>query len=78
MAPPKGLGIVIAPEDDEYDPDEYADDAELGAGEDDDMGPMAGPFESYADTIFNPEATPEEKSSALREAILTVIEEQGR
>ena len=65
--------------DEEYDPADYEDDGALGAGEDDDdmMGPTAGPFESYADTVFNVEATPDERASALREAILTVIEERG-
>lgn len=80
MATARGLGIVVEPDDD-FDPDEYADDGELGAGADDGDGmdddPMGGPFDTYADTVFNPEATPEERSSALREAILTVIEERG-
>lgn len=61
--------------DDEYDPDEY-DDVGLTDGLlDDDEADTGGAFESYADTVFNPESTPEEKTAALREAIRTVVEE---
>jgi len=77
------MGLLSAEEapaeDDEFLDEEFDD---LGMGMGDDMGldedmPMGGAFESYADTAFNPEATPEERSAALRSAIETILEEQA-
>lgn len=79
-----GLFAVAAPpmaeEDDDDDLDDYADDLEL----DDDAGgsmPPAvgeGPFDDYAATALGPDADLATRADALRQCILTVLEERGR
>lgn len=72
----KGLFAVVgAPEpdaDDEYPEDmEAMDDMPMTPGED----AEGGPFESYAATVFDDSLSVEERTSALREALMTLIEE---
>jgi hypothetical protein len=73
-----GLFSAPAPADD--DADDYSDDA-LPALDDEDAGdePAAsvGPFESYCETIFDEKSDYQAKCDALREAIMTLIEEGG-
>lgn len=72
-----GMGQMMA--DDEDDFDDLTED-DLGPIEEEDEGEMAlgaGPFEAYAETIFSPDASTEEKTEALRQAFLTLLEEQG-
>ena len=38
---------------------------------------VAGPFESYCETVFSETASYDEKCDALREAIMTLIDEMG-
>lgn len=72
-----GLGSMGAA-DDEFDEDEYADDAmPMSDDEDMDLEGAGGPFEAYADTLLNPELPIEERTDALRQAIQTIIEEGG-
>jgi hypothetical protein len=71
-----GLFAVTSPPA-EDDDDDFADDA-LPAEDDEEMTePMGGPFDSYAATIFDDKADVTAKIEALREAILTLIEEGG-
>lgn len=66
--------------------------SDAGADEEDDSGdsmpvgdesdtsdspPGAGPFDAYAETIFDPKSDTPTKTDALRQAILTLIEERG-
>lgn len=87
MAARKGLFALSSPrpaaeedDDDLDDLDDYAGDLELdddvGGGMPPDIG--AGPFDDYAATAFDPDADPAARSDALRQAILTIIEERGR
>lgn len=71
-----GLFAVSSPAED--DEDDYSDDA-MPAEDDDELTEpsLGGPFESYAATVFDPKADPAAKVEALREAILTLIEEGG-
>jgi hypothetical protein len=74
-----GIGLLIAPEEpeDEFVEDEFDGDLDsMGLSTAGDPDVEGGAFEAYADTVFNPEASLEERSSALREAILTLVEEQ--
>jgi hypothetical protein len=79
----KGGGIFAAlgkPPAEEDDEDDFADDLMPAADEDDDEATepgLGGPFQSYADTVFDDAATPEDKADALYQAILTVFEERG-
>jgi hypothetical protein len=50
------------------DPNENSENSDIGAG----------PFDAYADTVLDAKASPEDRKAALREAILTLIEEQGK
>jgi hypothetical protein len=77
MAAKGGLFAVASEPAD--DTDDYTDDA-LPAIDDEDgeaTDPMAGPFESYCKTIFDDKADYQAKRDALREAIMTLIEEGG-
>lgn len=75
-----GLFAVMGPPPDEEEDslEDYADD--LGEPEsDEELEPLAaGPFDAYAETIFDAEADPAARSDALRQAILTVLEENGK
>lgn len=68
-----GLFAVVGPptEDDE----DYSDDA-MPAEDEEPMGEMGGPFDAYADTVLDAAASPEDRKEALRQAILTLIEER--
>jgi hypothetical protein len=37
----------------------------------------SGPFDAYAETVFDPKSDTPTKTDALRQAILTLIEERG-
>lgn len=74
-----GLFAVMGPpalggEDDE---DDFSDDA--APAEEDDVGEaeLGGPFDAYAETIFDPKADVAAKTDALRQAIMTLLEERG-
>jgi hypothetical protein len=57
------------------DGDDFAED--LAPPGDEEMPELgAGPFDAYAETVLDAEADPEDRKSALREAILTLIEEK--
>lgn len=72
-----GLFAVAAPpEMEEDDVEDYADDA-LPVLDEEAPELGAGPFDAYAETIFSDADTPT-KADALRQAILTILEEQGR
>lgn len=75
--PKGGLFAVLGPPEEE-DADDFADDA-LPAEDDEDAAPElgAGPFEAYCETVLNADAPYEERCEALRQAILTVLEERG-
>lgn len=79
--PKGGLFAVAGPspeeEDDDLDLEDFSADLEDDAPEDD-MGVGTGPFDAYAETVFDAEADPASRSDALRQAILTVLEESGR
>lgn len=70
------LGLIVGGPDEEYDPSMY-DDAAMaddGDGMDDEGDGGDAAFEAYADTVFNVEASPEERTDALRQAILSIVE----
>lgn len=73
-----GLFAVMGPPEAE-DEDDYSDDALPALDEEEGAMPEigAGPFEAYCETILNADAPYEERCDALRQAILTVIEERG-
>lgn len=74
-----GLFAIAAPPPDESeeDVDDYSGDA-LPADEDaPDPELGAGPFEAYCQTAFDTEAPYEARCDALRQAILTILEERG-
>jgi hypothetical protein len=81
---PKGLFAMVgggrpspAAAEDDDDLDDYAEDLEMSDPEDEaQIG--AGPFDAYAETVFDVDADPAARTDALREAILTVLEERGR
>lgn len=71
MGPPTGM---TEPGD---DTDDYSDDA-LPEDADADMPDLdAGPFDAYADTVLDNDASPEDRKAALREAIMSLIEEHS-
>jgi hypothetical protein len=71
-----GLFAVVGPSEPE-DEDDFADDA-LPAEDEEDMPELgAGPFEAYCETVLNADAPYEERTEALRQAILTILEERG-
>lgn len=72
-----GLFAVVGPPEAE-DEDDFSDDA-LPAEDDEELMPElgAGPFEAYCETVLNADAPYEERCEALRQAILTVLEERG-
>jgi hypothetical protein len=56
--------------------DDYSGDLdEPGEGDGADEVDMAGPFDAYAETVLDAKASPEDRKAALREAIMTLIEE---
>lgn len=66
-------------DDDDIDLDDFGEDLELdepAGGSLPDIG--GGPFDDYAATALDPEADPASRADALRQAILTVLEERGR
>lgn len=79
MAGKSSLFASAAPTPMEDDGEEdYSDDAAPAGdeeGEPEDL--QAGPFDAYAETVLDAKAPTEDRISALREAILTLIEEQG-
>lgn len=72
-----GLFAVVGPPEEDAEED-FADDA-LPAEDDEEALPElgAGPFEAYCETVLNADAPYEERCEALRQAILTIIEERG-
>lgn len=71
MGPPAGM---TEPGEDD---DDYSDDALPEDAGDADVELDAGPFDAYADTVLDAEASPEDRKEALRQAIMTLIEENG-
>jgi len=75
----KGLFAVVGgppPEEEDDDLEDYSSDLEEDAPSMDlDVG--AGPFEAYCETVLDDKAPYEERCEALRQAILTVVEERG-
>lgn len=57
--------------------DDSGDSAPVGDEPDSTDEPGAGPFDTYAETIFDPKSDTPTKTDALRQAILTLIEERG-
>jgi hypothetical protein len=57
--------------------DDSGDSAPVGDEPDSPDEPGAGPFDAYAETIFDPKSDTPTKTDALRQAILTLIEERG-
>lgn len=78
MAGKGGLFAVMGPPDDGGDDDLEDFSADLEEPEEEDMGIGAGPFDAYAETVFDVEADPASRTDALRQAILTVLEESGQ
>lgn len=72
------FAVATPPEDEDDDLDDYSSDLEALDPEEEDMGIGAGPFDAYAETAFDVEADPATRTDALRQAILTVLEESGR
>lgn len=71
-----GGGSAPSPEDDD-DLDDYAEDLEMSDSEEEpEIG--GGPFDAYAETVFDVDADPATRTDALRQAIETVLEERGR
>lgn len=54
--------------------DDYSGDLDEPSDEPTDVD-VAGPFDAYADTVLDAKASPEDRKAALREAIMTLIEE---
>lgn len=89
MSGDKGLfGIAIGgpskpgkgmPTEPGYDGDDEDDSGDMAPPGDDDASddPGGGPFDAYADTVLDDKADPEDRKDALRQAIMTLIEEQG-
>lgn len=79
----KGLFAVAArpPVEDDIDDeelDDYAADLELDEDEPGDPAALGGgPFDDYAAIVLDVDADPAARSDALRQAILTVLEERG-
>lgn len=69
-----------SPADDAGSADDYSGDS-LPAGDSSDTSSAddtgGGPFDAYAETIFDPKADVTTKTDALRQAIMTLLEEQG-
>lgn len=78
MAAKAGLFAVSAPSPMEDDGEEdYSDDAAPAGDEEEPEDTMAGPFDAYAETVLDAKAPMEDRVSAFREAVLTLIEEQN-
>lgn len=77
MAGKGGLFAVVGPPepDDDEDLEDYGDDLAADTEPEVDIG--AGPFDAYAETVFDIDADPATRTDALRQAILTVLEERG-
>lgn len=74
-----GLFAVSAPPEEEDDAlEDFSGDLEDLDMVDDGAELGAGPFDAYAETVFDLEADPASRTDALRQAILTVLEESGR
>ncbi len=72
-----GLFAVMGPPPEE-DEDDFADDALPAEDDVEEMPELgAGPFDAYAETVFDTEADPAARADALRQAILTILEERG-
>jgi len=72
-----GLFAAIGPVEPEDDAEDYSDDAMPIEDDAEEPEIGAGPFEAYCETVLNPDAPYEERCDALRQAILTVLEERG-
>jgi hypothetical protein len=77
----KGGPALDEEEDEDLDLelDDFASDLEASPPPEDmgDPGMGAGPFDDYAATVFDDAADPAARSDALRQAILTILEERG-
>jgi len=61
----------------EEDDDDYSDDALPALDEEEEeLAPGAGPFEAYCEIALDANADYQARCDALRQAILTVLEEQ--
>jgi hypothetical protein len=79
MAMKGGLFAVSAPpEEEDDDLEDFSGDLEELDMADEAEPASAGPFDAYAETVFDVSADPAERSDALRQAILTALEESGR
>lgn len=78
---PSLFAVKSAPaEDDTSAGEDFASDL-MPADDEMETDPMelgGGPFDAYADTVLDAEADPADRKDALRQAILTLIEEQGK
>lgn len=72
-----GLFAALGPVEPEDDAEDYSDDALPIDDEAAEPEIGAGPFEAYCETIFSETSSYEEKCDALRQAMLTVLEERG-
>ncbi|HET8762476.1 MAG TPA: hypothetical protein VFM12_03625 [Gemmatimonadales bacterium] len=76
-----GLFAVVSPPAPEDEDDEAfsVDDDSMPVGDEEEESAegMAGPFEAYAETVFDVKADPATRADALRQAIETVLEERG-
>ena len=72
------FAVSSAPADDAGDDDDYSGDS-LPADEESEPADTepGGPFDAYAETVLDAKAPMGDRVSALREAILTLLEEQG-
>lgn len=79
MAKTSLFAVASKPADDMSDDDteDYSDDSAPADDESAEPDAMAGPFDAYAETVLDAKAPTEDRISALREAILTLIEEKG-
>lgn len=78
MAGKGGLFAVAAPPEEDDDFEDFSGDLEDLDMVEDGEAQSAGPFDAYAETVFDLEADPASRTDALRQAILTALEESGR
>jgi hypothetical protein len=73
-----GLFAVMGPPEAE-DEDDYSDDAMPALDDEEESEPAlgSGPFEAYCETVFDEKADYQSRCDALREAIMTLLEERG-
>lgn len=72
------FAVASPPEEEDDALEDFSGDLEDLDMVDDGEATSAGPFDAYAETVFDLEADPAARSDALRQAILTALEESGR